>query len=1139
MPSAYKYQEKSMKRSFAFFMFVASFLFLFLGCQFSHQTKIGYVVQNDELSAEDQAAVRWLKSQSQFAVNVLNAVKTPDALKKSEVLWLHIPDSLTYQQWTGNEQILQALKDIYTGGGKLFLTDYAALLPHKLGIEDQAPEVHLLDIKDDWLFDKKGFQSFRGHPLFAGLFGGAFIWDAYEDHKLPTVGFFGDNYPQAGKVVATEKSYITIHQDRKLVIEYDAAPGKIITAGGFVYFSKKNRVQYKLDKFVSNAFQYLAGNLTSDSTTYWNRYDCQPKEFKVATAALKPAAVRAVRQPTYPDLLLTRDSGTTNYYDVEGRRALIMGKENGGIDELWVHPFMVLRDYQAGIVIGDSVAWLKHMPVKIEVRPEAFTRIYATPVGELKEIVFPSLEKAGGVLNYQAATDHPFHLVIKFRSNLRWMWPYDQCAIGDVNYGYDAKLNALHLKDSAGNFYCVIGGDETPEAHLTGQYDDITWKQGAFTGSSSQLNQVYHVFEYPMNAQNNFILNFAIVGTNNGKREALDHYNYLLGDPQGEYDRGANHFLDLVQKSVTVESPDMEFNRLWKWAIIGTDRFWVNTPGLGTALVAGYATTARGWGGAQKISGRPGYAWYFGRDSEWSCFAIDGYGDFNSVKMQLEFLQKFQGLTGKIFHEISTSGVVHYDASDATPLYVILAAHYLRASGDIEFIKASWPHLKKAMDFLYSTDTDSDMLIENTNVGHGWVEGGKLWGAHTTLYLAALWARTLKDAAYLAEQAGKKELIGKYRSDAKKVKDIVNGDYWNDSTQFYNYGKMKDGSYNTERTIFPAVAMSFDVLDSNKTPNMLEKWAGNGFSADWGMRTLSSESPLFSPYGYHYGSIWPLFTGWGALAEYAYGDPVQGFSHILNNLYIKNNWELGFVEEVLRGDKYLATGVCPHQCWSETNILHPGIQGMIGWKPDAPAHLANLTPQLPLNWDKVTIHNLRVGNSVMQFTSDIGKNESRFAFHLVGGDPLHLQFNPHIPAGMVIDKIMVDGKDLAIATDSQGGASERISIPVEISGNHQVLIKHHKGIEALPVVTRPRPGDNAIGYRLLHTKLEGNTFTMEVEGKPGTGNEFRVMAFNQSVKSVRGAAVSSLDNRGVLGVTVSFPHSREAFVKKNITIELQ
>ncbi|OPX35797.1 hypothetical protein B1H10_00370 [candidate division KSB1 bacterium 4484_188] len=82
---------------------------------------------------------------------------------------------------------------------------------------------------------------------------------------------------------------------------------------------------------------------------------------------------------------------------------------------------------------------------------------------------------------------------------------------------------------------------------------------------------------------------------------------------------------------MTVQSPDNEFNKLWKWAVIGTDRFLAYTPTVGTGLLAGFSTTERGWNGRHKISGRPGYAWYFGRDSEWSGFAIDNYGDFKTL----------------------------------------------------------------------------------------------------------------------------------------------------------------------------------------------------------------------------------------------------------------------------------------------------------------------------------------------------------------------------------------------------------------------------------------------------------------------------------------------------------------------------
>ena len=45
-------------------------------------------------------------------------------------------------------------------------------------------------------------------------------------------------------------------------------------------------------------------------------------------------------------------------------------------------------------------------------------------------------------------------------------------------------------------------------------------------------------------------------------------------------------------------------------------------------------------------------------------------------------------------------------------------------------------------------------MIDNLLVGHGWVEGGHLYGGKTTLYLASVWAEALKQAAYMAELLG-------------------------------------------------------------------------------------------------------------------------------------------------------------------------------------------------------------------------------------------------------------------------------------------------------------------------------------------------------------------------------------------------
>ncbi|RMG62547.1 MAG: hypothetical protein D6715_12155, partial [Calditrichaeota bacterium] len=706
----------------------------------------GYLLVREVGDKEDSLALRWLEGHPGWQVLQISASRWSATLPR--VLWIHLPDSMDWQRLEKTPELRARLLNYLNNDGRLLLTGYGALVPHWLGREAQAPEVHARQIKDNWNFDKKGLQSFRGHPVFAGLFGGTFIFDGDRDQRLPLIGYFGDRYPENGRVVAVEKSYITVHDTSRLLVEYPA-PGKMLAVGGLVYFARTNRLAYRLDKFLENCFLYLADSLLNPPPTYWQKYRLQPVEGDPAPLSVPAEQPLQIDRLPASGLELTRDPATENYFDLAGRRALIMGRETGGIEEFWVHPFRIIRDLQVGLQVGDSLLWLDALPASVQIRPEALLRQYQTPLGRLRELVFADFKFPGGFLQFEADFSRKAVLILRFRSDLRWMWPYNAGALGDLHYGFHAPSGTVHIQDPSGDFYCLFGAARRPKAHLIGPFAQLQWDpvRQAFWGTKSEENQVYAGLAYPLGGEGGSSLRFVMSGSSRGRGEAEAAWKALISAPGDRYEAFVQHYRGLLDSMLIVRSPDEQFNRLWKWALVGTDRFWVHTPGLGTALVAGYATTARGWDGGQKISGRPGYAWYFGRDSEWSGFAIDDYGDFPMVRHQLAFLQKFQDLNGKIFHEISTSGVVHYDAADATPLYVILAAHYARASGDVPFIRESWPHLKKAMDFLYSTDSDGDGLIENTNVGHGWVEGGRLWGAHTTFYLAGLWAQALADAA--------------------------------------------------------------------------------------------------------------------------------------------------------------------------------------------------------------------------------------------------------------------------------------------------------------------------------------------------------------------------------------------------------
>jgi glycogen debranching enzyme len=73
-----------------------------------------------------------------------------------------------------------------------------------------------------------------------------------------------------------------------------------------------------------------------------------------------------------------------------------------------------------------------------------------------------------------------------------------------------------------------------------------------------------------------------------------------------------------------------------------------------------------------------------------------------------------------------------------------------------------------------------------------------------------------------------------------------------------------------------------------------------------GSRILSNHSALYDPLSYHYGSVWPLFTGWSAVAAYRYGRPHAGHTALMSNALLRPG-ALGYVTELISGD-YAAFG---------------------------------------------------------------------------------------------------------------------------------------------------------------------------------------------------------------------------------------
>ena len=377
------------------------------------------------------------------------------------------------------------------------------------------------------------------------------------------------------------------------------------------------------------------------------------------------------------------------------------------------------------------------------------------------------------------------------------------------------------------------------------------------------------------------------------------------------------------------------------------------------------------------------------------------------------------------------------------------------------------PAITKAINYCYSTDTDGDHLIEISNVGHGWLEGGDLYGSHTEFYLAGLWNAALNDAAYIASLVGDTVNKAKYKSDANIVNEIINKNFWNEKG-YYNYGKHKDGSYTDECIVLVTVPVYMGVTDKKRSEHMMEKFASSHFSTDWGVRMINDSHPIFNPTAYHFGSVWPLFTGWTALAEYEVGRYIQGFSHIMANLQNYRGISHGRIPEVINGVVYKPSGVTLHQCWSETMVLQPIVEGMLGFAPDAPRKRLKLAPRLPFHWNTLQVEKLRIADTSISF--NMKKEPGKILYVFSSTQPIQATFSPSFAPGSRVERVSVNGKEV-IFDLLDNGEYMNISTEIFLDKTTQVEILLHEGMSAMPAYQLPQYGEISKGIRILSQKL--------------------------------------------------------------------
>ncbi len=161
----------------------------------------------------------------------------------------------------------------------------------------------------------------------------------------------------------------------------------------------------------------------------------------------------------------------------------------------------------------------------------------------------------------------------------------------------------------------------------------------------------------------------------------------------------------------------------------------------------------------------------------------------------------------------------------------------------------------------------------------------------------------------------------------------------------------------------------FDIADEEKSIKTLKKIATEEYSTDWGVRSNSSKSIMYSPgnlgwYSYQHGKVWPLITGWCTVAEFK-NHMVKEAMRNLKSFAILTEIDFpGVIPETVRGDRIEATD-CYHQLWSSAMFLFSVIYGIFGMVPNSFDNELSFTVHLPEEISSIALSNLRfVDNSI-------------------------------------------------------------------------------------------------------------------------------------------------------------------------------
>jgi len=400
--------------------------------------------------------------------------------------------------------------------------------------------------------------------------------------------------------------------------------------------------------------------------------------------------------------------------------------------------------------------------------------------------------------------------------------------------------------------------------------------------------------------------------------------------------------------------------------------------------------------GPYPYAGIPWFSTAFGRDALITALLVLAF-DPALARGVLNYLAQEQATgfdpaseaePGKILHEMRGGEMAalrevpfrrYYGSVDATPLFVMLAGAYLDRTGDLDTLRALWPHIDLALGWMdRRADTDGFVRYERSTeeglANQGWKDSyDSISHADGTLARGAIALCEVQGYVYAARRAGAAiarrmgldAQAATLNVKAEHLRHAFEARFWCERLGTYALALDGEGQQCQVRSSNAGQVLMTGIAAPERARSVARGLLNARFFSGWGIRTLAVDEARYNPMSYHNGSIWPHDNALIALGMARIGLRAEiarlfdGVHATANAMDLKRLPELfcGFHRRPGQGPTSYPVA-CSPQAWAAATI--PAfVQASLGLGFDPGSRIVRFDyPDLPDFLDSLTLRNL-------------------------------------------------------------------------------------------------------------------------------------------------------------------------------------